>query len=141
MRVIFPGHGIEGVVSLRPLAVSRGLPRLPVLKFGVSVCLLQLSVCPSHFFLNKYFFVPCTEVKFGSGRHYLGKEQQPQEQRYSLLSVYAVFSCVSPKKMVWLPVFGIFNVRTDVNACDCTREAVPHQSAALPESRLNPHRY
>ena len=23
--------------------------------------------------------------------------------------------------MVWLPVFGIFHVRTDVDACDCTR--------------------
>ena len=23
--------------------------------------------------------------------------------------------------MVWLSVFGIFNVRTDVDACDCTR--------------------
>ena len=30
-----------------------------------------------------------------------------------------VFLCV--RTMVWLPVLGIFNVRTDVDACDCTR--------------------
>ena len=33
--------------------------------------------------------------------------------------VYAVFPCV--QTMVWLPVSGIWNVRTDVDACDCTR--------------------
>ena len=39
---------------------------------------------------------------------YLGKAQQLQEQLYPFLSVCAVFSCV--QTMVWLPVFGIFNV-------------------------------
>ena len=38
------------------------------------------------------------------------------------IGVHVVFSCV--QTMVWLPVFGIFNVRTDVDACDCTRGAV-----------------
>ena len=28
--------------------------------------------------------------------------------------------------MVWLPVLGIFNVRTDVDACDCTRGLYGH---------------
>ena len=28
--------------------------------------------------------------------------------------------------MVWLPVFGTFNVGTDVNACDCTWELCGH---------------
>ena len=37
-----------------------------------------------------YSFVPCG--KFGSP--YLDKAQQPQEQRYPLLAVCAVFSCV-----------------------------------------------
>ena len=55
-------------------------------------------------YFNFYFFVPCG--KFGSP--YLGKAQQPQEQLYPFLSVCAVFSCV--QTMVWLPVFGIFNV-------------------------------
>ena len=50
--------------------------------------------------------------KFGSP--YRGKVQQPQEQRYPFLSVCVVFVCV--QTMVWLPVFGIFNVRTDVDA-------------------------
>ena len=44
--------------------------------------------------------------------------QQPQEQRYPFLTVRAVLSCVQTK--VWVPVIVIFNVRTDVNACDCT---------------------
>jgi len=39
---------------------------------------------------------------------------QPQEQRYLLLTVCILFSYVQP--MVWLPVFGIFNVHTDVDA-------------------------
>ena len=39
----------------------------------------------------QHFFVPCW--KFWS--HYLGKAQQPQEQRYPFLSVCAVFLCVS----------------------------------------------
>ena len=45
--------------------------------------------------------------------------QQPQEQRYPFRTVRAVFSFVQTK--VWLPFWGIFNVRTDANACDCTR--------------------
>ena len=48
--------------------------------------------------------------------------QQPQEQRYPFLPVSVVFSCVLT--MVWLPVFGIFNVHTDVDACDYTQGAV-----------------
>ena len=64
---------------------------------------------------NYFFIVPCG--KFGSP--YLGKAQQPQEQRYPFLSMCVVFPCV--QTVVWLPVFGIFNVRTDVDACDCTR--------------------
>ena len=48
---------------------------------------------------------------------YMGKTTaKPVEQRYPFLSVYAVFSYV--QTMVWLPAFGIFNVRTDVDACD-----------------------
>ena len=31
---------------------------------------------------------------------------------------FAAFLCI--QTMVWLLVFGIFNVHTDVNACDCT---------------------
>ena len=59
---------------------------------------------------------------------YPGKAQQPQEQRYPFLSVCAVFSCV--QTIVWLPlvpVFGIFNVHTDVDACHCTRGLYGHR--------------
>ena len=50
---------------------------------------------------------------------YLGvRLQQPQEQRYPFLTVNAVFPRVKTK--IWLPVLGIFNVRTDAYACDRT---------------------
>ena len=41
-------------------------------------------------------------------------QRQPQEQCYPFLSMCAVFSCV--QTMVWLPMFGIFNVCTDVTS-------------------------
>ena len=31
--------------------------------------------------------------------------------------------------MVWLPVFGIFNVCTDADACDCTRGLYGHRNS------------
>ena len=70
---------------------------------------LSMIIIQSRFFwfFFYYFIVPCG--KFGSP--YLGKTQQPQEQCYRFLSVRAAFSCV--QTMVWLPVFGNFNVRTD----------------------------
>ena len=37
----------------------------------------------------------------------------------------AVFSCV--QTMVWLPVFVVVNVRTDADACDCTRGLYGHR--------------
>ena len=45
----------------------------------------------------------------------MGKSQQLQGQRFPLLSVNAVFLWV--QTMVWLPVFVIFNVHADVEAC------------------------
>ena len=67
-----------------------------------------------------YFIVPCE--KFGS--LYMGMSQQLQEQRYPFLPVCEVFTCV--QTMVRLPVFGIFSVGTDVDACDCTRGLYGH---------------
>ena len=63
----------------------------------------------SLFFFFSTFFV--SGGKFWSP--YVGKAQQPQEQRYPFLLVCVVVSCV--QTMIWLPVFGIFNVRTDVD--------------------------
>ena len=37
---------------------------------------------------------------------------------YPFLSAFAVFVCV--QTMVWLPVFRVLNMCTDVEACDCT---------------------
>ena len=65
---------------------------------------------------------------------YLGKLQQPQEQRYPFLSVRAVFSCV--QTMVWLPVFGIFNMHTDVDACDCSPGMYGHRKRVCTGSWL-----
>ena len=68
------------------------------------------------FFFKKYFLVPCE--KFGSP-YVVKAQQQPQEQRYNpFLSVCAVFPCV--QTMVRLPVLGTVDVRTAVDACDCT---------------------
>ena len=55
-------------------------------------------------------------------------------QRYPLLSVCAVFPCV--QTMVWLPVFGIVNVRTDVDTYDCTRGLYGHRKRVCSESCL-----
>ena len=54
-----------------------------------------------------YFFVPCGKIGLP------GKAQQPQEQRCPFLSVCVVFSC--GQTMIWLPVWGSFNVRTDTD--------------------------
>ena len=53
------------------------------------------------------------------GPPYVGRLQQPQEQRYQFLTVHAVFLWVQTQ--VGLPVLWIFNVRAVVNAGDCTR--------------------
>ena len=62
---------------------------------------------------------------------YPGKAQQPQEQRYPLLSVCAVFPCV--QTMVWLPALGIFTVRTDVDDCDYRRGQQGHRKRVCTE--------
>ena len=49
-------------------------------------------------------------------------QQQPQEQSCPFLSVCVVYSCV--QTVVWPPVSGIFNMHTDIEACDCTPGAV-----------------
>ena len=57
------------------------------------------------------FFSTSLSLAGNFGRHTLvSKAQQPQEQRYPLLSVCVVFSCV--QTMVWLLVFGTFDVQT-----------------------------
>ena len=47
-----------------------------------------------------------------------GMAQQPQKPRFPFLPLCAVVVCVQTV------VYGIFNVRTDVDACDCTLGAV-----------------
>ena len=67
------------------------------------------------FFFFLSFIITCRKFGFP----YLGRAQQPQVQHYPFPSVRAVFSCV--QAMVWLTVFAIFNLHTDVNTCNCSR--------------------
>ena len=64
-------------------------------------------------FLMVLHFVP--HGKFGPP--YPDTAQLLQVQRQLLLSICAVFSCVKTT----LPAFEILNMRTDTDACDCTR--------------------
>ena len=46
---------------------------------------------------------------------------------------YCCVQCFCVQTMVWLPVipvFGIFNMRTDVDACDCTKRLYRHHKRA-----------
>ena len=67
-----------------------------------------------------------------------------KKQRYQFLSVCAIFSRV--QTMVWLLMFGIVTVRTDVDVWDCVRGLYRHrcESALGVDSRRNlnplPHR-
>ena len=58
--------------------------------------------------------------------------QQPQEQCYPFLSVCAVLLCL--QTVIWLPVFGIFNMCTDVDACDCAQGLSGHRKRVCTES-------
>ena len=87
---------------------------------------------------QKRVVVFCTSLKFRWVTPYLDTAQQPQEQQHPFLPVCVVFLCVHT--IVWLPVFAIFNVRTDVDACHCTQGLYGHctgrkKSLAAPGSR------
>ena len=65
---------------------------------------------------------------------YLGTAQQPQEQCCPFLTVCALFSCV--QTMVWLPVFRIFNLRTESPAGNPTWGLHGHRRRVGTECRL-----
>ena len=127
----------------------------------VSVCLFVLVcwgfvclfVCPFvclpvvwllvYMVLLLLFFIFCSlcfvVVRGGGGNNFLipglawARLQAPKELCHPLLSVCAVFSCV--QIFLWLPVLGIFNVRTDVDAGDSTRGLCGHgKRVCLPGS-------
>ena len=71
------------------------------------------------FFALSFVVYHCIVLILGKfGSPHPTEAQQPQGQRYPFLSVCVVLQCVHT--MVWLPVLGICNVHTHVDACDCT---------------------
>ena len=83
-----------------------------IVVFCLIICLLAYCYCFWFVFLVLRCLLRESRVALP------GETQQQQEQRYPFLPVSAVLLGV--QKMVWLPVFGILNVRTDADACDCT---------------------
>ena len=82
-------------------------------------------------FVNTYIiYVPCRELRSPSLQHYPSLSLQ----RYPSLSVCAVFLRV--QAMVRLPVFGIDNMHTGADACDCTRGLYVHCKRVCLESWL-----
>ena len=104
---------------------------LDITKSRLAVIWFKTNEQQNSNFLRIIIFLSFAE---NSGRLPRVRLQQPQEQRYPFLTVCAVFSCVQTK--IWLLVLGIFNVRTDVNACDCTRGLCGHRKRVCTESRL-----
>ena len=87
---------------------------------------------PKRIFFFFFFLALHSSLAGNSGRLTWIRLQQPQEQRYPFLTVRAVFIVPlrfpryfpiqgNDQTKVWLPVLGIFNVRSGVNAYDCTR--------------------
>lgn len=86
----------------------------------VSLLVCWLTVSVDHIsrvdlYAQKRLSLPCLSVPhcpLWEIRVTPGKVHQLQEQCYSFLPESAVFFCV--QTAVWLPVFGLFNVHTDV---------------------------
>ena len=83
-------------------------------------------------FERNFLYEPCgTSLSFVGkfGSPYLATAQQMQVQCYPFLPMSAVFPSV--QTMLWLPVFRIFNVHTEVSACSCTWGLYRHCKRAL----------
>ena len=105
-------------------------------------CLPQTNTAKVFCLVFLVLHCPCWEIWVALP--YLGKPQQLQEQRYPFLPVCVGVLWVKWK--IWLPVLGIFNTHTDVEACDCTRGLYKHQDSKrvctgswLWEKTLLPH--
>ena len=117
-----------GVITLINAITLMAL-RISVITLINAVTLMALRI--SDIFLSlQYVIVTC--AKFGST--YLGKGQPPQEKRYPFIPVWVVFICV--QTMVWLPLFGIYNMHiNDVCVWLHTRAVrTPSESALKADS-------
>ena len=85
---------------------------------------LSLSLSLSLF---KYFVLAGNSGRLARVRY----SSRKSSTTHSFLSMCVVFSCV--QKTAWLPVFG-FNVRTDVDACHCTRGLYRHRKTVCTRS-------
>ena len=91
---------------------------------GISVKRTK-STC-SHYF--------STSLSLGGNLGYLTLVRHSSRKSSATHSYQCVvFSCV--QTMAWLPVFGIFNVHADVDACDCTQGLYRHRESALEADR------
>ena len=89
--------------------------------------------CPGHRSLKKIVLLIHISTSLslaGNLGRLTCKKKQPQEQRYRFLSVCAGFSCVHTVLVVWLPVLGIFDVRTDV------KHAIAHAGGCTDTARV-----
>ena len=90
---------------------------------------IRTNVC-GNYFLSHCFTVPHRKLR----SHYLGKTQHHKEHCYPFPLKGVVFLCV--QTVVWLPVFGIFNTLTDVDACDCTQGLYGHHKTVCPKGQI-----
>ena len=91
--------------------------------------------------VNCVFFALHLSLAGNSDRLTWVRLQQQQEQRYPFLTVREVLLCVRTKEE--LPMVWIFNVRTDVNSCDCTRgcaDTVTESALKVDSGRKIPRR-
>ena len=107
--------------QMLPSACDRSLSASEKTGKGIGRPLCQVSKCAyGHswcMYLEKIFFLIVNFIVLRRNLDHMGKDQQLQEHCYPFLSVRVVFLC---QTLVWLPVFGTFNVHTDVNDCNCT---------------------
>ena len=129
MRTLIDGVTTEGQrLSFRYTELRRGKSLHGLTSFGVCTVLVKCLGLWSDFFFFLLFFL-MFHYQGDSGHLTWARLQQSQMQRKPFLPVCAFFPLVSR-----LPVFGIFNVCTDVDACNYTQGMYEHRKRVSSES-------
>ena len=116
---VFAGEDCLSIGLFRSLSVDESV------YLFISLCLcvdIYMYVYVYRFFFFCFVLFVCFKSFIypfagNSGRLTWVRLSQLQGECYPFRTVHAVFSCFQTK--VWLPMFEIFNVRTDVNAWHC----------------------